>query len=92
MQLLLRKKIRFVGSQFLFYFGFYSVFRIAVGFIRDNNETFGGLVQSQVIGIIVAAVCFTMLIYRFVRYKKNGSFDRELAEIEEDVRLTDAEN
>ncbi len=80
--ILLKKKIRFIGSQFLMYFGCYSLFRIAVGFIRENQEVFGGLVQSQVIGIIVAVVCFSGLIYQFIKYKKNGDFDPELDAIE----------
>ena len=80
--ILLKKKIRFIGSQFLMYFGCYSLFRIAVGFIREKQEVFGGLVQSQVIGIIVAIVCFSGLIYQFIKYKKNGDFDPELDAIE----------
>lgn len=83
--ILLKKKIRFMGSQFYMYFGCYSVFRFAVGFIRDNEAVVGNLVQSQVIGLVASIICFGLIGYNYYKYKKNGSVDPELEAIEADA-------
>jgi len=60
----LRGRFRPDGSLFLIYLGLYSVWRIGIDFLREGTPFLLGLHQAQVIGIIVLAICVSLLAYR----------------------------
>jgi len=68
--MLLRRRLKPDGSLYLLYLSLYSVWRIGIGFLRDNSETLAGLQQAQVIAIIVLAVALPLLVWRVWRYRR----------------------
>ena len=65
-----RSKFKPTGAQFLFYLGAYGLWRIAVGYLRINDPFLLGLEQAQFIGLVSAIICFPLLVYRYVQYRK----------------------
>ena len=59
-----RSKFKPDGVQFLFYLGMYSLWRIGIGFLRVGTPFAFGLEQAQVIGIILAVICFSLIVIR----------------------------
>jgi phosphatidylglycerol:prolipoprotein diacylglycerol transferase len=68
--MMFRSKLKPAGVQFMFYLGMYSLWRIGIGFLRVGTPFAFGLEQAQVIGIIVAAVCFGGIILRMRKAKR----------------------
>jgi phosphatidylglycerol:prolipoprotein diacylglycerol transferase len=68
--LIFRSRFKPSGVQFMFYLGMYSLWRIAIGFMRDGASFAFGLVQAQVIGIIVSIICFGGIFYLVYRDRK----------------------
>jgi phosphatidylglycerol:prolipoprotein diacylglycerol transferase len=68
--LVFRSKFKPVGAQFLFYLGMYGLWRIAVGYLRINDPFLLGLEQAQFIGLVSALICFPLMIYRYVEYRR----------------------
>ncbi len=60
----LRGRFKPDGSLFLIYLGLYSVWRIGIDFLREGTPFLFSLHQAQVIGIIVLAICVSLLAYR----------------------------
>jgi len=60
----LRGRFKPDGSLFLIYLGLYSVWRIGIDFLRVGTPFLFGLHQAQVIGIIVLAICVSLLALR----------------------------
>ena len=60
----LRGRFKPDGSLFLIYLGLYSLWRVGIAFLREGTPFLFGLPQAQVIGIIVLAVCVSLLAYR----------------------------
>lgn len=67
--MLLRNKLKPDGSLFIVYLGLYSVWRICGDFMRTNEPFLFGLVQAQIIGIIILiiAVVFIAMKTRLVK-------------------------
>ncbi|RJO60985.1 MAG: prolipoprotein diacylglyceryl transferase [Dehalococcoidia bacterium] len=76
-----RSKFKPDGVQFMFYLGMYSLWRIGIGFLRVGTPFAFGLEEAQVIGIIVAIICFSLIAYR-VRKAKSTPPTVELAATE----------
>lgn len=68
--ILLQGKLKPDGSLFLIYLGSYSLWRLGIDFIRDGKPFLFGLHQAQVIGIIVAIIAISLLIYRRMHWAK----------------------
>ena len=62
--MIFRSKFKPDGVQFLFYLGMYSLWRIGIGFLRVGTPFAFGLEQAQVIGIILAVICFSLIVIR----------------------------
>ena len=62
--MIFRSKFKPDGVQFLFYLGMYSLWRIGIGFLRVGTPFALGLEQAQVIGIILAVICFSLIVIR----------------------------
>ena len=60
----LRGQFKPDGSLFLIYLGLYSAWRIGIDFLREGTPFLFGLHQAQVIGIIVLAVCVSLMAYK----------------------------
>ncbi|MFC1900507.1 prolipoprotein diacylglyceryl transferase [Chloroflexota bacterium] len=60
----LRDRIKPAGSLFILYLAIYSVWRIAVDFIRDGTPFLFGLHQAQVIGIFTLIVTIPILAFK----------------------------
>jgi len=76
--MIFRSKFKPSGVQFMFYLGMYSLWRIGIGYLRVGTPFLFGLEQAQVIGIIVAAICFPTIIYRMRKMKsQTASLDTE---------------
>ena len=56
------------GSLFLIYITAYSLWRFLIGFFRDGQDFFLGLLQAQVIGLIVVIIVVPVLVYRWRKY------------------------
>ncbi len=69
----LRGRFKPDGSLFMVYLGLYSVWRVGIGFLREGTPFLFGLHQAQVIGLIVLAVCVSLLAYRTRWVKKESS-------------------
>jgi phosphatidylglycerol---prolipoprotein diacylglyceryl transferase len=67
--LLSRRRLKPDGSLYLLYLSLYSVWRIGIGFLRDNSETLVGLQQAQIIAIIVLAIALPLLVWRIWRQR-----------------------
>ena len=67
--MIFRSKFKPDGVQFMFYLGMYSLWRIGIGFLRVGTPFAFGLEQAQVVGIIVAAICFSLIAYRVHKAK-----------------------
>ncbi|MDD4876297.1 MAG: prolipoprotein diacylglyceryl transferase [Dehalococcoidales bacterium] len=65
----LRGKFKPDGSIFLIYLSLYSAWRIGIGFLRDGTPFLFNLQQAQVIGIIVLAICVSIMAFRTRRVK-----------------------
>jgi phosphatidylglycerol:prolipoprotein diacylglycerol transferase len=74
--MLFRSRFKPDGMQFLFYLTMYSIWRIAIGTLREGTSFLFGLEQAQVIGIIVCIVTIPMMIY-LVRKQKTRIADDE---------------
>jgi phosphatidylglycerol:prolipoprotein diacylglycerol transferase len=84
--LLLKNRLRPVGSLFLVYLGGYSLWRFAVGFIREGTDfIIPGLHQAQVIGLIVLAAVIFMLVRNKTHLVSKGSEDDDDAEGADDI-------
>jgi phosphatidylglycerol---prolipoprotein diacylglyceryl transferase len=68
--LIFRSKFKPAGAQFLFYLGMYGLWRIGVGYLRINDPFLLGLEQAQFIGLVSALICFPLMIFRYVQYRK----------------------
>ncbi len=79
----LRKRFRPDGSLFMIYLSFYSVWRIAVDFIREGKPFLFGLHEAQVISIIILIITISLMAWRTRWVKKS-----EMAE--PDTRKPDA--
>ncbi len=75
--MIFRSRFKVEGSQFLFYLGMYSLWRIGVGILRVQTPFLFGLEQAQVIGIVTAAICFPLLIYKIIKYRRGKSLVKE---------------
>lgn len=62
--LLLRKRLKPDGSLFLVYLAVYSIWRFAIDFIREGRGLLFGLHEAQLLGIVVAAIAITMLVWK----------------------------
>jgi len=73
--LMLKGKLRPVGSLFLVYLSLYSVWRLGIDFIRDGTPFLLGLHQAQVIGIIVLLITIPLLALRtrWIKVEKEDS-------------------
>ncbi len=60
----LRRRFKPNGSLFLIYLSLYSLWRLATDFLRVGTPFLFGLHQAQVIGIIVLAICVSLLALR----------------------------
>ena len=60
----LRGRFKPDGSLFLIYLSLYSLWRIGIDFLRAGTPFLFGLHQAQVIGIIVLAVCVSLMAYK----------------------------
>jgi phosphatidylglycerol---prolipoprotein diacylglyceryl transferase len=89
--LLLRKRLKPIGATFLFYLGMYSLWRIGIGFLRVGTPFMFGLEQAQVIGIIVGAICFGLLIYRYRQYRAGKIPAEEAADLDK-ITLKEGED
>jgi phosphatidylglycerol---prolipoprotein diacylglyceryl transferase len=67
--LLSRRRLKPDGSLYLLYLSLYSVWRIGIGFLRDNGETLVGLQQAQIIAFVVLAVALPLLVWRMWRQR-----------------------
>ncbi len=72
--LLLRKRLRPDGSLFMVYLSFYSVWRIAVDFIREGKPFLFGLHEAQVISIVILIITISLMIWR-TRWVKKGEVE-----------------
>jgi len=70
--LMLRGRFKPDGSLFLIYLSLYSLWRLATDFLREGTPFLFGLHQAQAIGIIVLAVCVSLLAYRARWVKKEA--------------------
>ncbi|MFC1920592.1 prolipoprotein diacylglyceryl transferase [Chloroflexota bacterium] len=77
--LFLRNRLKPEGSLFITYLGIYSIWRIAVDFIREGTPFLFGLHQAQVIGIITLIFTGTYLIMK-TRWIKAGEKIEDTAE------------
>lgn len=68
--LLLGRRLKPDGSLYLLYLSLYSVWRIGIGFLRDNSETLAGLQQAQIIAIVVLAVILPLMLWRMWRQRR----------------------
>jgi phosphatidylglycerol---prolipoprotein diacylglyceryl transferase len=68
-----RSKFKPSGVQFMFYLGMYSLWRIGIGFLRVGTPFAFGLEEAQVIGIIVAAICFGGILFSRLKMKRKGA-------------------
>ena len=54
--------------------GMYGLWRIFIGYLRINDPfvTIGNfsLEQAQFIGLVSALICFPLMIFRYVQYRK----------------------
>ncbi len=75
--MIFRSKFKPDGVQFMFYLGMYSLWRIGIGFLRAGTPFMFGLEQAQVIGIILAVVCFSQIIIRRRKMKLVAVKDNE---------------
>jgi phosphatidylglycerol:prolipoprotein diacylglycerol transferase len=71
--MLFRSRFKPDGMQFMFYLTLYSLWRIGVGFLRDNRPFLFGLEQAQVIGIIVCVVTIPLMIYQLRKLKTSAA-------------------
>jgi phosphatidylglycerol:prolipoprotein diacylglycerol transferase len=69
--LLLRKRLRPDGSLFMVYLSLYSVWRIAVDFIREGKPFLFGLHEAQVISIVILIITISLMAWR-TRWVKKG--------------------
>lgn len=58
----LRKHLRFDGSLFLIYLGLYSLGRLGLGFVRQENEILLGLQQAQVLASVGFATALAIMV------------------------------
>ncbi len=68
----LRGRLKPDGSIFMVYLSLYSLWRLAIGFLREGTPFLFGLHQAQVIAIVVLAVTVPLLIYR-TRWQNKGT-------------------
>ena len=66
----LKGRLKPEGSLFLVYIGLYSLWRFAIGFMREGTVFLFGLQQAQVIALLVLAITVPLLIYRTRWIKK----------------------
>jgi len=78
--LLLRGRFKPEGSLFLTYLSFYSVWRLAVGFMREGSPFLFGLHQAQIIGIIILLIAIPIFVFR-VRWVKKENVTEETEEV-----------
>ncbi|AQX74697.1 diacylglyceryl transferase [Dehalococcoides mccartyi] len=70
LSLFIAKKLRPDGQLFLLYISLYAAWRVAIGFVRVNDDFALGLEQAQVVGLILMAVAVPLFIYRFRKQKQ----------------------
>jgi phosphatidylglycerol:prolipoprotein diacylglycerol transferase len=77
--MIFRSKFKPAGVQFMTYLGTYSLWRIAIGFQREGGTPWMfGLVEAQIIGIIMAIICvggISFLLYRMTKQPANTAVD-----------------
>ena len=69
--LLLRKRLKPDGSLFLVYLAAYSLWRFGIDFIREGRELLFGLHEAQLVGLAVAIIAITLLVWK-TRWVKKG--------------------
>lgn len=70
--LLLRGRLRPDGSLFMVYLSLYSLWRFAIGFIRDVDPFLFGLQQAQIIGLVILAIGIIFMVRRMRWVKKEA--------------------
>ncbi len=73
--LFLKRRLKWDGSLFMVYLGFYSLWRLGIDFIRDGTDFLFGLHQAQVIAIVVLAITIPVLVIRTRRAQVAGSIE-----------------
>ena len=68
--LLLRKRFRPDGSLFMVYLSLYSIWRIAVDFIREGKPFLFGLHEAQIISIVILIITISLMAWRTRWVKK----------------------
>jgi len=78
--LLLRGRLKPVGSLFVVYYALYGAWRFGIEFIRQGTPFLFGMHQAQVIGLVVLLITIPIIIFK-VRWNKGE--EEELPELEE---------
>jgi phosphatidylglycerol:prolipoprotein diacylglycerol transferase len=73
--LTLRQRFRPDGSLFMIYLSLYSIWRIAVDFVREGTPFLFGLHEAQVISIIILIITISLMAWRTRWVKKGGGED-----------------
>lgn len=71
--LFLRKRIKTEGVLFLTYISLYSLWRFAVGFLRQGTEFMFGLQQAQFLGLCILLVAAVIVVKKYLDNRKTGS-------------------
>ena len=79
----LRERFRPDGMLFVVYIGLYSVWRFAIGFLREGTPFMIGLQQAQVIALIVLAIAVYIFAFK-ARWVKKGAEEEEESENQEE--------
>ncbi len=74
----LRRHFRTDGMLFLSYVSIYSLGRITLSFVRQENTTLWGLQQAQVLGIIGLMAAATIAIYIYLSRKSRHTVPAEI--------------
>jgi phosphatidylglycerol:prolipoprotein diacylglycerol transferase len=75
--LALRNRFRPEGSLFMIYLTFYSIWRIAIDFIRPGNPFLFGLHEAQIISIVILIITITLMAWR-TRWVKKGEGETDV--------------
>jgi phosphatidylglycerol:prolipoprotein diacylglycerol transferase len=77
--LLLRKRLRPDGSLFMVYLTLYSIWRIAVDFIREGTPFLFGLHEAQIISIVILVITISLIAWK-MRWVKKGEAEADIQE------------
>jgi phosphatidylglycerol---prolipoprotein diacylglyceryl transferase len=75
--LMLRKRLRPDGSLFMVYLSLYSIWRIAVDFIREGKPFLFGLHEAQIISIVILVITISLMAWK-TRWVKKGEAEEDI--------------